>query len=218
MAPITGVEETNRRLAAAAADEMLARDFYRGLLTQAQTDALMAHFSTVSVPRSGTSAQMASPEWMKWYAAEKALTIEAQRTEAARQAAAEEKRSSSLPSGGIQTAGDSGNSPAAAAGGGAINNPPAASQPSTRPSQNIVDIATMGRTPDEVAAIKEYVRRTNPWLAAQGGAVVQSTVGSLRTAADKAAADERVAAMKRGTPYGPFPAIKVGHVPDTALK
>ena len=76
-----------------------------------------------------------------------------------------------------------------------------------------VDISTVGRTPEEITALTEYTTRSNEWLAQNGPQTIQSTKGSLRSQASKAAKIERRRAEKAGTPYQG----QVGHVPDTAV-
>ena len=76
-----------------------------------------------------------------------------------------------------------------------------------------VDISTVGRTPEEITALTEYATRSNEWLAQNGPQTIQSTKGSLRSQASKAARIERRRAEKAGTPYQG----QAGHVPDTAV-
>jgi len=92
--------------------------------------------------------------------------------------------------------------------------PPAA--PAT-PAAPTINLRTTGRTAEEAAAIREYARRTNEWIAAQpGGRVtIQPTQGALRQAATSAARAERARAEAAGEPYPGD--SQAGHVPDTAI-
>ena len=76
-----------------------------------------------------------------------------------------------------------------------------------------IDLRTTGRTPDEAAAIHEYARRSNDWLAQNGPQTIRSTDGQLRADASAAARAERLRAARNNTPYSG----QAGHVPDTAV-
>ena len=76
-----------------------------------------------------------------------------------------------------------------------------------------VDLSTTGRTPGEIASLREYATRSNDWLAQNGPQTIQSTKGSLRRDANRAARIERRRAERAGTPYQG----QAGHVPDTAV-
>lgn len=76
-----------------------------------------------------------------------------------------------------------------------------------------IDISTGGRTPSEIASLREYVTRSNDWLAQNGPQTIQSTQGTLRHQASRAAATERRRAARAGMPYQG----QAGHVPDTAV-
>jgi len=78
---------------------------------------------------------------------------------------------------------------------------------------NPLDISTAGRTSEEAAAMKEYARRTNGWLAEEGPQTIQSTAGDLRRGANAAARRERQRAAREGAEYGG----QAGHVPDSAI-
>ncbi|WP_373778710.1 RHS repeat-associated core domain-containing protein [Glaesserella sp.] len=76
-----------------------------------------------------------------------------------------------------------------------------------------VDISTGGRTPEEIASLREYATRSNEWLAQSGPQTIQSTKGGLRNQASRAARTERRRAERAGMPYQG----QAGHVPDTAV-
>ncbi|MGE0792116.1 MAG: RHS repeat-associated core domain-containing protein [Sandaracinaceae bacterium] len=76
-----------------------------------------------------------------------------------------------------------------------------------------VNISTAGYTVEEAAAIREYARRVNAWLDEVGPRVIQSTKGTLRNSANRAARAERSRAALAGAPYRG----QAGHVPDTAI-
>ncbi len=79
--------------------------------------------------------------------------------------------------------------------------------------QHPIDLPTAGRTPEEVAAMREYASRTNAWLAENGPQRITGTKGPLRRSANASARAERLRAARAGTPYK----WKAGHVPDTAV-
>jgi hypothetical protein len=81
------------------------------------------------------------------------------------------------------------------------------------PSGVDVNISTEGRTPAEAAAIEEYAKRVNEWIAANGPQTIQGTAGDLRLEASAATRQERERAAREGTPY----TGQAGHVPDTAI-
>ena len=80
-------------------------------------------------------------------------------------------------------------------------------------AEGVVNISTAGRTAEEASAIREYARRSNQWLEANGPQVIQQTQGGLRRRASASARAERLRAARAGTPYGG----QAGHVPDTAV-
>lgn len=106
-------------------------------------------------------------------------------------------------------------------GGGAGNNsppPPPSGLATPNPEDDEpdgidIDLSTKGRSPDEVNSLWEYARLTNQWLRENGPQLIKSTKGPLRTAANRAAAAERLRADRAGTPY----VGQAGHVPDTAI-
>jgi hypothetical protein len=78
----------------------------------------------------------------------------------------------------------------------------------------VYNINSNGRPAAEEAALEQYARDTNRWIATQPESpTVISTQGSLRASASAAATAEREAAAAAGATYSG----QVGHVPDTAI-
>ena len=77
-----------------------------------------------------------------------------------------------------------------------------------------VDLPTTNASsPEAVADLKEYARRSNEVIDDLGPQTVVGTRGDLRKAASRDARAERRSAARGGTPYQG----QAGHVPDTAV-
>jgi len=78
-----------------------------------------------------------------------------------------------------------------------------------------IDLYTLVFNLDEAATIREYARKTNIWILANGGSVyMKPTAGMLREQASAAADKERTRSEILGMPYGKLVA---GHVPDATV-